>query len=129
MFLVNFLASKEEVNELLKVFQHLDKDGDGKLSKEELITGFSLIFQADKAKEEVEKLMKHVDKNNNQYVDYTEWVMATINRENLLSKARLETAFKMFDKDNSGTLEKNEIKEIFSGMGDIFTENVWDDMI
>ena len=28
----------------------------------------------------------------------SEWVMATINRENLLSKNRLEQVFKMFDR-------------------------------
>ena len=63
------------------------------------------------AEEEVDKIMKSVDKNNSGAIDYTgflwlsfalkfstEFVIATINRENLLSKQRLEMAFKMFDK-------------------------------
>jgi calcium-dependent protein kinase len=36
---VNFLATKEEKTELLKTFQTLDLNGDGKLSREELIIG------------------------------------------------------------------------------------------
>jgi len=36
---VNYLTTKEEKNELLKTFQALDLNGDGQLSKEELIIG------------------------------------------------------------------------------------------
>ena len=39
MFLVSYLASNEERNQLLKTFQALDLNGDGQLSREELITG------------------------------------------------------------------------------------------
>jgi calcium-dependent protein kinase len=61
--------------------------------------------------------MKTVDKNESGEIDYSEWVMATINRESLLSKQRLEMAFKMFDKDGSGSISIDEIKEIFGGVG------------
>jgi len=39
MFLVSYLASTEEQNQLLKTFQALDLNGDGQLSREELIKG------------------------------------------------------------------------------------------
>lgn len=39
--MVNFLSTKDEKNELLKQFQSLDLNGDGKLSREELIVGNS----------------------------------------------------------------------------------------
>lgn len=39
IFLVNYLSTKEEKQELLKSFQALDTNGDGQLSKEELIAG------------------------------------------------------------------------------------------
>ena len=38
------------------------------------------------AEEEVDKIMKIVDKNDSGEIDYSEWVMATIDRKNLLSK-------------------------------------------
>lgn len=41
MFLVQFFTSNEEKNELMKMFQALDKNGDGVLSREELIQGYS----------------------------------------------------------------------------------------
>lgn len=70
--------------------------------------------------------------------------MATINREQLLSKQRLEMAFKMFDKvsnsititrtttmtfqDGSGTLSIDEIKDLF-GVHSGISEKVWREML
>ena len=86
MFIVNYLASKEEKTELLKTFQQLDSNGDGKLSKQELINGYAKILPPETAVKEVEKIMKVIDKNANGDIDYSEWVAATISREQLLSK-------------------------------------------
>lgn len=43
-------------------------------------------------------------------INYSEWIMATMNRKNALSMEKLESAFKMFDKDGNGTISLNEIK-------------------
>ncbi len=74
MFFVNNLATKEEKNELLKVFQSLDTNGDGKLSREELVIGYKKILnlgQEQVAEEEVNRIMSKVDKNNSGSIDYT----------------------------------------------------------
>lgn len=39
VFLVNYLSTKEEKAELLKTFQALDLNGDGQISKDELVIG------------------------------------------------------------------------------------------
>ena len=44
MFLVNIMATKQEKDELLKSFQALDTNGDGQLSKQELVNGTFRIF-------------------------------------------------------------------------------------
>lgn len=74
------MSTKDEKNELMKVFQSLDLNKDGKLSREELVIGYQKILNAGEAEEEVDKIMKAVDKNASGEIDYTEWVMATINR-------------------------------------------------
>lgn len=40
---------------------------------------------------------------------------AAINKEKLLTKQRVEQCFKLFDKDGSGSISSNELKEILSG--------------
>lgn len=41
--------------------------------------------------------MNDVDNNNSGSIDYSEFLVAALNEEKLLSKARIESAFKMFD--------------------------------
>lgn len=38
-------------------------------------------------------------------------------------------AFKMFDKDGSGSISIDEIKEIFGGVGQNISEKVWKDLM
>lgn len=108
--MVTQLATKEEMSELQKAFNKLDANGDGKLSQEELLNGFNEIMGELSAVEEVKRIMGMVDTDQNGCIDYSEFVMATLNKKNLLSEERLEAAFKIFDKDNSGYIDANEIK-------------------
>ena len=62
--------------------------------------------------DEVDKMFKEIDIDGNGSIDYTEFVMATMNEKNMMSNERLMQAFKMFDKDNSGTISADEIKEV-----------------
>lgn len=66
------------------------------------------------AEEEVNRIMASIDKNKSGKIDYSEFVMATCDRRNMLSKDRLETVFKMFDKDGNGNLTIDEIKRLFN---------------
>ena len=49
MFIVNYMSSKEEKQELMKTFQLLDTNGDGKLSREELVAGYAKILPIETA--------------------------------------------------------------------------------
>ncbi|CAD8205468.1 unnamed protein product [Paramecium pentaurelia] len=124
-FIVNQLATKQEKTELLKTFQCLDTNQDGKLSKEELLAGYSKIMKPVEAVEEVNRIFLQVDKNNSGSIDYTEFVIATIDRQQLLSKQRLKMTFRMLDKDKSGSISIDELKEIFSGI----SEDIWKQVV
>lgn len=60
-----------------------------------------------------------VDTDQSGYIEYSEFVMATINEKKLLSTERLQAAFKMFDKDNSGNITPAEIKSVLSADSNI----------
>ena len=61
--------------------------------------------------EQIEKMFEAVDIDNSGYIDYSEFVVATMNEKNLFSEKKLKAAFKMFDKDDSGFISKDEVKE------------------
>lgn len=113
MFMVNFVATKEEKNQLLKQFRALDENNDGKLSREELINGYKKVMSDIDAELQVDSIMKQLDKDGSGSIDYSEFVLATINREKLLATEKLLMAFRMIDKDKSGTITKEEIKQAF----------------
>lgn len=72
----------------MKQFKSIDKDSNGELSKEELISGYMQLYGFDKehASTTVEDIFKQVDSNNSGKIDFTEFVVAAINKDKLLSK-------------------------------------------
>jgi Ca2+-binding EF-hand superfamily protein len=53
-----------------------------------------------------------VDTDRSGFIDYSEFVIASMNEKNLLTNDKLQAAFKMFDKDNSGSISSQEIKDV-----------------
>lgn len=66
--------------------------------------------------EDVLKMFRSVDCDNSGYIDYTEFVIAAMNEQELTSNEFLSAAFKMFDKDGSGVISADEIKTVL-GLG------------
>ena len=124
--MTNQLISKEENKRLAENFKRLDKNGDGKLSFEELLEAYKLNMSGDIALEEVEKIMKQVDINNSGFIDYSEFLIASAKKEVLLSKNNLENAFLMFDTDSSGKINASELRDMLSTGGD---DPVWSELI
>jgi len=69
-----------------------------------------------------------VDTDNNGSIDYSEFVTACINKKDILSKERLRNAFRVFDKDDSGGIDLDELKEVFKMTGNL-SDEVYDEMI
>ena len=80
------------------------------------------------AEDEVDKIMKIADLDGNGEIEYSEWVVATTDKQNLLTDEKLQTAFKLFDRDGGGTISAKELKEVL-GVGKNIDENVWSDLI
>lgn len=71
VYLVSYLSTREEKNELMKTFKALDLNGDGQLSRDELIQGYEKIMGAREAEREVDNIMAAVDTNKSGFIDYS----------------------------------------------------------
>ncbi len=61
----------------------MDKNGDGLVSRHELLHAYRKFYRGDKlkAKQVVEAIFEHIDSNKSGKVEFTEFVTASIARE------------------------------------------------
>ncbi|CAD8124734.1 unnamed protein product [Paramecium sonneborni] len=114
-----------EQDELLKTFQSLDKNNDGILSKEELIEGYNTIYQdKEKAEQEVIKILQLIDLNQSGQVDFSEFLMAAMNQEKLVSLQKVKAAFKVFDANDDGKISKQELEQMIGTLDQELWEQI-----
>lgn len=114
-FITTHLVTQDEKRELQKSFRMIDRNGDGRVSQDELVSIYKETIGGLNCELVCENIMKMVDTDGSGYIDYTEFIQATLDHEILFSKKNLETAFKIFDKDGSGTITVDEVKTMLSG--------------
>lgn len=67
----------------------MDTNGDGKLQKDEIQEGYKKFFGRELSSEEVDEMFAKVDADGNGEIEYSEFVVATLNEKNLLSNNKL----------------------------------------
>ena len=73
--------------------------------------------------------MEAADKDRNKYVDYQEFISAASDKVKLLNLSNLQAAFKLLDRDNSGRISVDEIREVFDTMGTKKDVSLWEDIM
>lgn len=111
-FIITQLLTTKDTKELREVFMSMDRDADGKLSREELRESFSAYMSLEEAEIEVESVMNKIDIDQNGFIDYTEFLRASVDINKLVSKTRLENTFSIFDTDGSGKISADELKSM-----------------
>lgn len=72
--------------------------------------------------------MKEVDTDENGFIDYTEFLKASLNHSEVFTVRNLQFAFRMFDKDNDGTISSDELKRMLQNARNI-SDTVWNELI
>eukprot|EP00922_Rhytidocystis_sp_ex-Travisia-forbesii_P065500 GHVS01097320.1.p1 GENE.GHVS01097320.1~~GHVS01097320.1.p1 ORF type:complete len:504 (-),score=61.19 GHVS01097320.1:558-2069(-) len=123
LYMGSKLTSNEETKDMSEIFKKIDKNGDGQLDRSELVEGYRELMKlkgadvskldASTVETEVDTVLETVDFDKNGYIEYSEFLTVAMDRKTLLSRERLERAFKMFDVDNSGTISASELSTMF----------------
>jgi calcium-dependent protein kinase len=111
------MSNTKMVQKLTEIFKELDESGEGLLSKEELKKGYKKFFTDSLTDSEFDEIMKTIDQDKSGQISIEEFLRATVNYENLVTEKNLKYAFEYFDKDHSGFLSPDEIREVL-GLND-----------
>ena len=114
-YLVHNSTQLNQAHEAIKLFNKIDKNGDGRITKEELYSGFQQLMKLseDELKNQVDTAFANIDTDHNDYIEYEEFVRAAIDKEYFLSNDFLKFAFNYFDRDHNGNITLEEIKNLF----------------
>ena len=117
-FILSFTDRFHDLDELKTIFLQLDTSHDGKLSVEEIKGGLQKALGTMASSQKLyQQILEALDKDCNNYIDYTEFLTAAVSKEKLLTKKNLRTAFNLFDEDRSGLITLDELKKVFDMSG------------
>ena len=114
--LVHNSIQLNQAHDAVKLFNKIDKNGDGKISREELFDGlqqYKKELSNEELKEQVNTIFNNIDTDHNNYIEYEEFVRAAIDKNHFLSVNFLQFAFNYFDKDLDGEITIEEVKNKF----------------
>ena len=93
----------ELLMELSRIFYKIDRNSDGKITKEDLTKAYEEA--GDKIKKgELDEIIKMIDFDRNGLIEYDEFIRVCIPEDRLFTEDNLKDAFDLFDKE-----KKNEI--------------------
>ena len=133
---VNFI-SKDEENNLRKLFRYMDKEGKNSISKKELKQSLEEI-DIKITDEELDKIFETVDENGTGFIEYQEFIRNACDIQALLSESNLKNVFNTICGDKelmSGEdikkfifketkINEQALKEFFDSFGMKYENNI-----
>ena len=112
MYIASKLSEKD-VSKIREYFVGIDRNGDGVISKAELVNGIQMFTSIPQQK--MDEVISSLDVNDNGVIDYTEFLTGCLIRKSFSNSGYIQGAFKHFDKDDSGVITVNEVREVLCG--------------
>jgi Ca2+-binding EF-hand superfamily protein len=117
-------AAGSSVEELKEQFMRADVDGNGVISKQELLNAINISEQGTSMGPDIglkndvhkwfEKIFDSVDTDGSDGIDYTEWIAGAMEHAKLQREEAMKTAFHAFDLDGSGTISQAEFARVLA---------------
>ncbi|CAF2325645.1 unnamed protein product [Rotaria sp. Silwood2] len=121
--------SEEQIAVFEESFSLLDKDGDGNISNYEIRSLMNSLGYSP-SEEDISTVISKVDTDGNGSVDFDEFLtMMRCRRSTGESDTELYQVFRVFDKNRDGYIDKDELYDMLSRLGEHITEEDVKEMI
>jgi len=104
---------ESQIKALRDTFMQLDHNGDGLLTAQEMREG----LQSAGLKEipaDLQEILECVDSDGSGVIDYTEFLAATLDKKVYMCEDVCWQAFRIFDRNGDGKIDKNEINHVLN---------------
>lgn len=114
-----YIISKKFYSEsnadLLKLFKECDINNDGKISAEELLISYGKYFPGapEEQLEKIKEFINRIDINQSGFIEYAEFLTINNVLNQNINKSMLKEVFDFFDVSKNGTIEVDDLREIF----------------
>lgn len=122
------MLNPSDVENLRKQFQMIDTDNSGFIEASELQVALKKAEKEAHASE-LHAILKELDYNGNEKINYTEFLAATISVQKFLTHQKLEALYRQFDVDGNNMITKENIREALYKLGKDVTEQELDEIM
>ncbi|KAK4457974.1 hypothetical protein QBC42DRAFT_211435 [Cladorrhinum samala] len=119
----------DEIAQYREVFEIFDKDGTGDITAAELGQVMKELGLNPSA-EELQDIVNEADLNKDGVISFEEFLsLMSQGVKETDTEQELVNAFKVFDKDGSGTISSDELRNVLKSLGENLTDEELDEMI
>ena len=108
-YIVHNMPKINQTKIAIQIFKLVNINGDGKLQKNEL-KKVLLYFVSEEYLINFDKIFSLLDSENRGYIEYSEFLRATLDRKSIVTEENLKSAFDYFDKENKGYFDEEQMK-------------------
>ena len=110
------MADPGQIEGLRAQFQEIDTDGTGLINADELRTAIK-NSAIEIPEEKIDEIIDNVDYFGNKKINYSEFLVATLDVKAFLDDSKLKALFTQFDTDGSGKITKDNIVTAMAKIG------------
>ena len=128
----NYVALHSKINKAYKdarkIFMLVDSNGDGKISREEIVEAVDQMncgyFVSEQS---LNTLFDNIDVDKNGFIDYTEFIASAVKLNTYLLEAKISSAFEKLDPNHNGYVESYKLKKLLIeefGEEEVFAKSI-----
>ena len=125
----NDIVTEDERDEYRLAYELFDSDNSGGITKEKLAAVMKRLGQTP-SDQEIDDMINEVDADENGKIEFEEFVLLMArNKKSHDTEEEFQELFKIFDKNKTNRISKNDLREVLTAIGETLSENELDEIM